>query len=112
MASTKMAKFGRFIKNLRESLGWTQTELGAKIGINSGAISKIENGKIYLNPDKLPIIADVFNKDLSTVKEIYYADKFAREAYENNCPNTVFAVAEEQAKYIAALNSKQSKLEL
>lgn len=39
-----MVSFGHFIKTEREKREWTQTEFGAKIGINSSAISRIENG--------------------------------------------------------------------
>ena len=35
-----MASFGHFIKTEREKREWTQTEFGAKIGINSSAIKK------------------------------------------------------------------------
>lgn len=38
-----MASFGHFVREEREKHGWTQTEFGAKIGINAFAISKIEN---------------------------------------------------------------------
>jgi len=39
-----MTNFGQFIKTEREKQGLTQTEFGAMVGINSSAISRIENG--------------------------------------------------------------------
>ena len=41
-----MASFGHFIKLEREKREWTQTEFGAKVGINSSAISRMENGTL------------------------------------------------------------------
>jgi len=38
-----MTNFGQFIKTEREKQGLTQTEFGAIVGINSSAISRIEN---------------------------------------------------------------------
>lgn len=95
-----MASFGNFIKQKREGHLWTQTELGAKIGINSSAISRIEHGTKQLSPNKLPVIAKLFDVELNKVKEIYYGDKFAREVYKTGCPETVFTVAEEAVKYL------------
>lgn len=39
-----MASFGDYIKVEREKREWTQTDFGAKIGVNSSAVSRIENG--------------------------------------------------------------------
>lgn len=41
-----MATFGQTIKTLRKRKGWTQDELGAKVGLQKSAIAKYENGKI------------------------------------------------------------------
>ena len=90
-----MASFGHFIKQEREKRIWTQTEFGAKIGINSSAISRIEHGTKQLSPKKLIITAKIFGADLNKIKELYYSDKFAKEIYKNGCPETVFVVAEQ-----------------
>ena len=39
------ANFGEYIRTLRTQSGLTLTQLGAKLGIDSGALSKIETGK-------------------------------------------------------------------
>lgn len=106
-----MTSFGDFIKSEREKRGWTQTDFGAKLGINSTAISRIENNNKQLSSAKLDILAEIFEITLSKVKELYYADKFAREAIENNCPENVFAVAEKSAEYLRLKNAKQAKIE-
>ena len=105
-----MASFGDFIKQERERNGWTQTDLGAKIGINSSAISRIEHNTKQLSANKLISLSKLFNVDLSRIKELYFGDKFAREVYKNDCPETVFAIAGEVVKYLKNKNSKQSKI--
>ena len=54
-----MASFGHFIKEEREKHGWTQTEFGAKIGINAFAISKIENGSQKFSKTKLKELSEL-----------------------------------------------------
>lgn len=105
-----MASFGDFIKQERENHSWTQTDFGAKIGINSSAISRIEHGTKQLSANKLPRIAELFGLDISKVKELYYSDKFAREVYKNDCPETVFSVAEETVKYLKTKRSSTKQV--
>ena len=106
-----MTSFGDFIKSEREKRNWTQTDFGAKLGINSAAISRIENNRKQLSPTKLRLLADLFELDLADIKKMYYADKFAREAYQNGCPENVFLVAEQTIKYLYEKNLKQSEIE-
>lgn len=106
-----MASFGDFIKQEREKLSWTQTDLGAKLSINSGAISKIEHGRKQLSAAKLATIADLFKMDLSKIKELYFGDKIAREICKYNCPETTLAVAEAQVKYLKNKNAKQGQID-
>ncbi len=105
-----MASFGHYIKTEREQRNWTQTEFGAKIGINSSAISRIENGTQKFSKSKLPKLSEVFQIDLQKITDLFYADKFALEAYENHCSENVFVVAEDNVKYIKSIHTKQAKL--
>jgi len=108
----KMASFGHFIKIEREKREWTQTDFGAKIGINSSAISRIENGTQKFSISKLKKLAEVLELDLQKVRDLFFADKFAKEAYKNHCSDNVFVVAESSANYYKNINAKQVKLEL
>lgn len=108
----KMTSFGYFIKTEREKKEWTQTDFGAKIGINSSAISRIENGIQKFSIAKLKKLAEVFEIDLQKIRDLFFADKFAKEAYKNNCSENVFVVAENTAIYYKNINAKQGKLEL
>jgi transcriptional regulator with XRE-family HTH domain len=102
--------FGNFIKTEREKREWTQTEFGAKIGINSSAISRIENGTKRFSVSKLGLLSEIFEIDLQQVNDLFFADKFAREAYQYKCSNNVFAVAEGAANYLRSVNVRQGKL--
>jgi len=105
-----MASFGEFIRKERENRGWTQTDLGAKLGINSGAISKIEHGRKIISSNKLDTLAEIFSIEITKIKELYFGDKIAREVYKNDCPETVFIVAEATVKYLKISNAKQGKI--
>lgn len=105
-----MTSFGRFIKTQREQKGWSQTEFGALIKINTPLLSRIENDKKNLSLDKLPLLARALDMDYDKVKELYFADKFANEAFQHNCTPQVFAVAESEVSYLKQLNTAQSKL--
>ena len=105
-----MASFGDFIKQERERNFWTQTDFGAKVGINSSAVSRIEHGTKQLSPNKLNVVAKLFNIDISKIKVLYFGEKIAREVYKNDCPESVFIVAEETVKYLKIKNVKQSKI--
>lgn len=106
-----MESFGHFIKTQREKREWTQTEFGAKIGINTSAISRIENGNQRFSKSKLKQLGELFQIEEQKLKDLFFADKFAREAYQNKCSETIFMVAEETAKYIRISNSKQAKIQ-
>jgi|TARA_B110001469_G_scaffold42758_1_gene42238 transcriptional regulator with XRE-family HTH domain len=107
-----MASFGDFIKIEREKREWTQTDFGAKIGVNSSAVSRIENGSQTFSKNKLDVLASLFDKEKQTVTDLYFADKFAREATKYKCSDSIFSVAEETASFIRNKNIKQGKLEL
>jgi len=105
-----MTSFGQFIKREREKQGWTQTEFGAMIGINSSAISKIENGTKPFSKDKLTKLSELFKVDFKEIRDLFFGDKFAREAYKYKCSENVFIVAEDTVQYLTSKNLKQGKL--
>ena len=98
-----MASFGHYIKTEREKREWTQTEFGAKIGINSSAISRIENGTQKFSKSKLKSLSELLNTDLQNLTDLFFADKFVRE-------ESIFTVAEDTASYLRNTNTKQAKL--
>ena len=101
-----MASFGRFIKAEREKREWTQTEIGEKIGINSSAISRMENGNQKFSKSKLKSLSILFEYELQKITDLFFADKFAREAFKYKCSDSIFLVAQETANYIKNTNVK------
>lgn len=102
--------FGEFIKRLRNEHKMTLTQLGAKIGVDSGALSKIENGKKRLDEKALPKLAKLFKLNLSELKDEFFSELIANEIYENKCSEKVLELAEQKVKYIKSKNIKQAKL--
>lgn len=108
----QMTSFGHYIKTEREKREWTQTELGTKIGINTSAICRIENGSQKFSTSKLKKLADLFQADLQLVTDLFFADKFVKEAIKYKCSDSIFSVAEDTANYYRNVNVIQGKLEL
>lgn len=107
-----MENFGNFIQTERKKRGWTQTEFGAKIGINTSAISRIENGSQSFSKSKLKELSELFEIQLQQVTDLFFADKFAREAFKYKCSELVFSVALDTSNYYRNINTKQRKLNL
>lgn len=106
----KMAGFGQFIKNEREKRDWTQTEFGNQIGINTSAICRIENGTQKFSISKLERLSKILKIDNQKINDLFFADKFAKEALKYKCSESVFSVAENNASYFRNTNVKQAKL--
>jgi transcriptional regulator with XRE-family HTH domain len=106
----KMAGFGQFIKNEREKRDWTQTEFGNQIGINTSAICRIENGTQKFSISKLEKLSKILKIDNQKINDLFFADKFAKEALKYKCSESVFSVAENNATYFRNANIKQGKL--
>lgn len=106
----KMAGFGQFIKNEREKRDWTQTEFGNQIGINTSAICRIENGTQKFSISKLETLSKLLEIENQEINDLFFADKFAKEALKYKCSESVFSVAENNATYLRNTNIKQGKL--
>jgi len=104
--------FGQYIKSLRTEKGLTLTQLGAKLGIDSANLSKIENGKREFDEKKLEILSEIFNLNLKELKIEFFGEFFAKKLYNSDCSTDAFVVAEEKIKYLRQQNVKQAKLNL
>ncbi len=60
----KKLKYGEIILDLREKNNLTQSQLGEKIGVNSNAISKWENGLTLPNEENLAKLNQIFNTSI------------------------------------------------
>ena len=104
------ANFGEYIRKLRTENGLTLTQLGAKLGIDSGALSKIETGKKEFDEKCLEKLADTFGLDIEELKTEYFGDQFAKKMYAYNCSTETLIVAEEKVNYLKSKNVKQTEI--
>lgn len=104
-------RFGEYIHNLRMKNGYTLTQLGALLGVDSGALSKIENGKKQLDSKCLEKLSNVFLLDLEELKDEYFSEKIALELVENKRSEKVLFMAQQKAKKLLLTNVKQSQIE-
>jgi transcriptional regulator with XRE-family HTH domain len=102
--------FGEFIRKLRIQNSWTLTQLGAKLGIDSGALSKIETGKKEFDEELLTNLSDTFNLDYEMLKSELISEKIAKTLFQYQCNDNVLTLAEQKVKYIRLKNTKQSIL--
>lgn len=72
MSSLK-SKFGKRIKELRKSNGYTQEDVAEKIGIEPTNLSKMENGLHFPQSEKLEKLAKVFK---ISVMELFNFEHF------------------------------------
>lgn len=57
-----MLDTGEIIKQLRESKGWTQEQLGEKVGVKKSAVAKWENGRVEnLKRSMIETLSKIFN---------------------------------------------------
>ena len=106
------ANFGEYIRHLRNQNNLTLTQLGAKLGIDSGALSKIETGKKEFDEKCLERLADTFGLDFEDLKSEYFGDQFAKKMYQYNCSPKTLIVAEEKVNYLKCVNIKQGEINL
>ena len=102
--------FGEYIRQLRNEGGFTLTQLGAKLDLDSANLSKIENGKRDFDEKRLTQLASVFNLDIDKLKTEFFSDLIAKKIYQNECSTDALIVAVEKVKYLKEINVKQEKL--
>lgn len=93
---------GERIKQLRKDAGWSQAELGEKVGTDAGRISRYEAGRITPSAEALVRIAEVFNVSLDHL----LIDNIPRRplhAVENALGDRLVAIAELGDEDLAAL---------
>lgn len=75
-----LSKIGKFISELRKEHGFTQEQLGEKIGVSNKTVSRWETGT-YLPPaDTLLILSELFNV---TINEILSGKRLSKEEYRD-----------------------------
>ncbi|KAA3642800.1 MAG: XRE family transcriptional regulator [Chloroflexi bacterium] len=65
---------GKFIRESREELGWSQTELAARVDMRRATLSNIENGKSEPSATQIFYLSVELNKPITS-----FFPKFARD---------------------------------
>jgi len=114
MSKVKIESFGNYIRRLRTEKGLNQTELAAKVKLDSGSMSKVENDKKHLDEEKLVLLAKALNIDNEIMKKQYLSDQFAKESvkYKVEQYQDIYELAESKTKYYFNVSTKQGILKI
>lgn len=69
--------FGKELKEIRESLNFTQNEVAERTNINAKTIRRIENGKVLPKLDTLEILSPILKNDLISLLIQYRLDDYS-----------------------------------
>jgi transcriptional regulator with XRE-family HTH domain len=67
MSKVVRNKFGKKIRDLRRSKGWSQEELADKVGLHRTYIGAIERGEQNVSIDNIAKLAKTFNVSLEAL---------------------------------------------
>ena len=114
MRKVSFESFGKYIRRLRTEKGLNQTELAAKIKLDSGSMSKVENDKKHLDEERLALLAKALCIDTEIMKKQYLSDQFAKESvkYKVEKSQAVYELAESKTKYYLSNTVKQGTLKM
>ncbi len=98
-----MATLGEIVKELRKSKGFTLAELADNVeGYDAGNLSRFENNKQEIAPDKLKLIAAALN---TTVGNIYNLSEGKTSLHAKQ--DVMQYEAQDLSKYTVNLNSEE-----
>jgi ribosome-binding protein aMBF1 (putative translation factor) len=83
-AEVPKLRFGKYIKEKRRALGFSQEDFAAGLDIDRANFSRIECSKKTLKAEKLKKLAEMLQLPFEELKEIYYQDKVGELATESN----------------------------
>lgn len=109
-------KIGEFLAKLRKEHGWTQEQLGERLGVTNKTVSRWEKGN-YLPPvEMLQILSQMYGL---TINELLSGERLTREQYqekaEENIKTTLSASAftlKEKIDFYKAKWKKEHRFEL
>ena len=79
---------GENIARLRKEKGWTQVELGEKLGVSNQAVSKWESEMTFPDVMLLPYIAELFEVSIDDLyNEAYQTDLIIENSQNKNFEN-------------------------
>lgn len=84
-------KIGRFVAELRKQNGWTQAQLGEKLGVTNKTVSRWENGNYMPELAVIPELAQVLGV---SVNELIAGERFAEEEYKRGADEQLLKTLE------------------
>ena len=99
-----MTSFGKYLREIRLENNLTLTQMGAKLGIDSANLSKIENGKRNFDEKKIVVLAEEFNIDINEIKKEFYSEKIAKIIYKEKDAYDFLKIAEIKVRYFKSIN--------
>jgi transcriptional regulator with XRE-family HTH domain len=52
-------RVGARLRQLRQTRGWSQDELGRRLGVTAATVSRYETGDLQIDADQLPVIGEL-----------------------------------------------------
>jgi len=95
-----MNRFGNYIRELRINKNLTLARLASMLDIDSTNLSKVENGKRFLDEEKLIKLCEIFSLDIDEIKKEILSEKIAKKVYDSNYGVDVLKLAESKIKYL------------
>lgn len=74
-----MSRVGEKIKNIRNSIGMSQKQLGKKLGVNESFVNEVENGRKIINQNLIDRISKVLGKDINDITMSFEEQVFEEE---------------------------------
>lgn len=90
-----MSSLGERIKELRQSMGWTQDRLAQEAEISKSFLSEIENNKVSLSGENLLKIANVLNTSLDYLMKGNYVSNEKKPSKPIEIPSELSELAED-----------------
>ena len=82
-------KIGAFLAKLRREKGWTQAELGERLGVTNKTISRWENANYMPDIEMLRLLSEEFDV---TINEILCGERVSDEEYRKKSDENVISL--------------------
>ncbi len=87
-------KVGRFLAQLRHEIGWTQEQLGERVGVTNKTVSRWENGNYMPDIDILQLLSDEYGV---TIGELIAGERLNDAALRGRSNALVVDAAKKEA---------------
>ncbi len=94
-----MSFLGEYIRDKREEKDLLLRQLAHALDMDATLLSKVERGVRALKEDRLPLLAEMLDLDLKTLRTRWIADKVYLLIENEENPRDVLKVAESQLPY-------------